>query len=368
MISGRLNVFQRLVRRWDKVHPYNAAQVLRIAGRPDLLALRRAWHATLAAMGLGPARVRGIEFEYEAVNGNAARYDVPLVPPGVSLEAHLTEALNAPFTDEPAGDALPLRPFVLDTPDEDSFYVGVVYTHWIADSASIRMLLREWFVRVYDPPAADERPAVIPTRGYWGLFGPHRTRWRLGEQFLALLRSASRFRRVRKIKYQGSRDYNMRFTLHRVPPGVLQQLLGVAKRAGVTLNDLFLAVMADVCDRFNPIRAIPHRQDLALGVIVDLRSRARQDMSPLDVHRADLRPPGPRERDVPALPQVHAAGRRHLQREFEPHVGRQVSPRADQGIHPRVADGADGAAGVHDHDARRRPALRAHLPVGALHG
>lgn len=278
MTGGRLNVFQRLVRQWDRVHPYNAAQVLRVAGRTDVLAIRRAWHAALSTLGLGPARVQGYDFRFEAVNGHASRYDVPVLPPGVTLEAHLSVAMNEPFT----GDEheLAFRPFIIeDAGDGESFYLGVVYQHWVADSASIRLLLREWFVRAYDPAVADDRPALIPRGGYWKIFGPHRMRWRLGEQFLGLFRSASRFRRVRKIRYQGSQDYNMHFRLHRVPRGVLTALLGVAKRTGVTLNDLFLSAMADVCDRFNPTRPIPHRQDLALGVIVDLRSRAKRDMS-----------------------------------------------------------------------------------------
>ena len=91
-----------------------------------------------------------------------------------------------------------LRPFIIE--EAGSFHMGVVYQHWLADSASIRMLLREWFVRVYDPAAACDAPAVIPRGGYWAHFGPTRARWRLGEQLLTLLRSASRFRRVRKLR------------------------------------------------------------------------------------------------------------------------------------------------------------------------
>src|SRR2546423_1858541 len=191
MTAARLNVFQRLVRQWDTVHPYNAAQILRLAGKPDLPAIRRAWHATLATLGLGPVRAYGPQFHFLAVNGDAAKYDVPLVPSGVPLHEHISAELNHPFDDD---KELPLRPFVLE--EKDHFYFGIIYQHWIADSSSIRFLLREWFTRVYDPSAASAAPAVIPRGGYWSNFGPHRMRWRLGEQFLTLLRSASRFRRV----------------------------------------------------------------------------------------------------------------------------------------------------------------------------
>jgi hypothetical protein len=274
MDSSRLNVFQRLVRQWDTVHPYNAAQVLRLAGKADLPRVRRAWHAALSTLGLGRVCVRGLDFRFEAVNGNTADFDVPVLPAGMALDEHLSDEMNRPFD---GAQDLPVRPFVLE--EEGCHYFGVVYQHWIADSASIRLLLREWFARVYDTATASDAPAIVPRGGYWAHFGPQRSRWRLGGQLLSLLRSASRFRRVRKIRTAGSADFSMRFAHHRLPAGLLQQLLGVARRNGVTLNDLFLTVIADVCDRFNPTRSIPRRKDLALGVIVDLRSRSRRDMS-----------------------------------------------------------------------------------------
>jgi NRPS condensation-like uncharacterized protein len=60
---------------------------------------------------------------------------------------------------------------------------------------------------------------------------------------------------------------------------LLERLLALAKEQSVTLNDIFLAAMATVCHRFNPIRNIPRRRDLALGIIVDLRPRTRRNMS-----------------------------------------------------------------------------------------
>src|SRR5689334_4429352 len=164
MNTARLNVFQRLVRQWDTVHPYNAAQVLRIAGKPDLLAIRRAWHATLSTLELGPVRVQGLDFHFEAVNGNASKFLVPVVPAGVSLEQHISEEMNHRFEDS---EELPLRPFVLQEGDGESFHFGIVYQHWIADSAAIRLLLREWFVRVYDPESATDAALVLPRGGYW---------------------------------------------------------------------------------------------------------------------------------------------------------------------------------------------------------
>ena len=274
MSSPRLNVFQRLVRQWDTVHPYNAAQVLRIRAVPDPLAIRRAWQRALASLGIGPVRVTGQCYRYEAVNGNAERFDVPVLAAGTCLHAHLSNEMNRAFGPE----ELPLRPFMLPLED-GSYYFGVVYHHWIADSASIRLVLREWFARAHDPAAAGDEPALIPLTGYWANFGPPKSRWRLSSQVLSLFRSASQFRGVRKLKTQNSADFDMRFLVRRLPAGTLPRLLAVARGNGVTVNDLFLAAIADVCNRFTPVRNIPRRKDLAIGTIVDLRARAKRDMS-----------------------------------------------------------------------------------------
>jgi hypothetical protein len=269
----RLNVFQRLVRNWDTVHPYNAAQIIHIDGAPDSEKIRDAWQATLAAMGLGPVHVEGHDYHFESVNGSASLYRLAMLDPDASLDQFVSEQMNQPF----AEGELPLRPFI--QPQNGSFYLGIVYQHWVADSASIQMLMREWFVRMYDPSSAQDRPARAAPGGYWRIFGPHRSRWRIGEQVLTLLRSYSRFRRVRKLRTLGSSDFAMHFSLHRAPEGLLPKLQHIAKEQNVTLNDLFLAAMATVCDRFNPVRNIPRRRDLALGMIVDLRRRTRRDMS-----------------------------------------------------------------------------------------
>ena len=82
-------------------------------------------------------------------HGEFVRYPLAVLGNRDSVAAHLTRELNRPFDrdDEP-----PFRPFMLTA--ADGMYLGVVYQHWIADSVSIRAVLREWFVRLFDPVAA----------------------------------------------------------------------------------------------------------------------------------------------------------------------------------------------------------------------
>ena len=86
----KLNAFQRIMRLWDQVHPYNAAQAFRLRGEPDFNRIDNAWRATLRAMGLGHAIVRGVEFCHMAFHNGDARASLQTPAPGTQLEMEVT--------------------------------------------------------------------------------------------------------------------------------------------------------------------------------------------------------------------------------------------------------------------------------------
>jgi hypothetical protein len=272
--SAPLNVFQRLLLQWDGLHPYNAGQILKIAGPPDVSRLSRAWEETLSELGLGLVRRSGRQFHHETLNGEMQRYPVRVLPAGTDLCSFVSEELNRPFDDEAEP---PFRPFVLD--ERGHHYAGVVYHHWVADSVSIRVLLREWFYRVFAPERARRTPLKHASDGYWSIFGPSRANWGIGGGVLSSARWSARNRRVARVEHPGYTDFSVRFSLHQLPGGILDPLLSFARRNGATLNDLFLAVVAEVCHRLAPVRQTERRTDLALGTIVDLRPYSKQDLS-----------------------------------------------------------------------------------------
>jgi hypothetical protein len=274
---GRLNLFQRLVRQWDAIHPYNAAQAIRIAGRADVPAIRMAWHDALGALGLGRAHVERDRFYFEHLNGQLPRDIVRHVSGGggETLESFLSRELNRRFDEH---DVCPFRPFVLDDGDGDH-YIGIVYHHWVADGVSIRELLRQWFLCQRDPDRARREPLRLAREGYWNLFGPHAGRWTLGDGVLSGLRWTSRFRRVRRMKRSDAEALSQAITIRRVEDGLIDCLRDVTRTAGVTLHDLLLAAAAEACDRHLPMHSHGPRHDLAMGAIVDLRPQARVDLS-----------------------------------------------------------------------------------------
>ncbi len=248
MMSSKINVFQRLARQWDQIHPYNAAQVLQLEGRPDPQRLTAAWHDALGGLGLGRVRVDGNSFHYECLNGELSHYGVKFLPAGSSLEEYISHELNRRF-DNPAEP--PFRPFVVE--EQGSYYAGVVYHHWVADSVSIRMVLREWFVRTFDPAKARRTPIRLAPHGYARFF-PLLEGTGMGRGLLTATQWASGLRRVRRVDMRNGTDMAVRFALRPLPLGWIHQLHDTARRRGVTLNDLFMAAIARVCEKYVPTK------------------------------------------------------------------------------------------------------------------
>ncbi len=254
MNRRKLNIFQKLTLQWDALHPYNAAQLMHLDGPANSSKAEEAWRSVLHELGLGISE------------------PISQCPPNTDLEAFLTDEMNRPF----AGEGSPFRPFIL--PAGNTHYLGVVYHHWVADSVSIRLLLREWFLRIYEPAKARRTPLTLATSGYWKLFGTDAAGWDLGRGLLDVFRWSSRLKRARRIESKSFPQLQTRFRLHRLPDGLAQQLVPLARAAGGTLNDFFLAAMAQACDQHVAAPPSKKRNDLALGVIVDLRSKAAAKM------------------------------------------------------------------------------------------
>jgi hypothetical protein len=312
---AKLNVFQRLTRQWDAIHPYNAAQAMKLAGAPDLERLSQTWHATLTELGLGQVRFAGESFRHEPLNGHWVVSHLIVPPFEASFDAFISDELNRPF----APNESPLRPFVIA--DGDAHWLGVVYHHWIADSASIRLLLREWFFRLHYPERARREPLRFPAGGYRDHVGPRAGGWNYFDAGLAAMRWGARMRKARRVEIREFDQYATHFSLHQLPDGLVQALLPVARSQGATLNDLFLGVVAQVCDELVPVKRTPRRADLALGSIVDLRSRATGELgdafglflgfTSVVVHSDDTR-------EFPRLLRTIAAQNAHLKRSAGP--------------------------------------------------
>jgi hypothetical protein len=242
---------------------------MRLRGQPEINAIDRAWAETVRELGVGPTRVVVKRFEDLGPPSETIQ-DVKMLDPITGdLAEQITRGLNRPFN--PNG-LDPFRPFVLKE-DQETYWAGVVYQHIVADSVSIRVLLREWFLRMFDPTKARRAPLKISKTGYWRRFGPERARWSVGGALLDTMRWSARMKYARRIEQREDfRGTETHFSLHHLPDGLADELVSVARANDVKLNDLFLTAMAQTCDRHVAAKPSKKRDKLALGTIVDLRA------------------------------------------------------------------------------------------------
>ena len=137
---GRLNAFQRVMRHWGELHPYNATHTYKIAGPLRLQSLEEAIAHTYTHNGLGLIEVLpdGLSYHYESDPNPAVEVLSAGEDAESSLEDHLSRELNRPF-ERPR--CQPLRFGVMEI-GPDAHYVTVTYDHWTADSVAARLILQ----------------------------------------------------------------------------------------------------------------------------------------------------------------------------------------------------------------------------------
>jgi len=261
----KLNAFQRIMRLWDAVHPYNAIQSFHLAQPFDRTRIEAAWRATLAGLHIGRVVVRGNAYAHIAPPPDDPRAAVHFVSAGTTLCDHLSAEMNMAF---PGDDSCPFRAFAITCPD-GSQVLGVTYHHWVADSVSIRWLLNEWFLQLHSP----RRPRAmrIAAHGLFKTFGPDVCKWRLDDAVFDMLRYRTRFCRARRID-RPMGDCAVALSLHHVPDDVITAIGRRARESRVTVNDALLSVISQTVDRCGASPRSGGRDELAVGTVVDLRA------------------------------------------------------------------------------------------------
>ena len=273
-MNAALNVFQRLFQTWEAVHPYNAAQVVRWRGQLSPARAAEGWEDALDAMGLGRVRVEKRKVFHESLNGELKRYPIRVLPDGADFQDFLSDELNRRFTDP---DEPPFRAFI--KPAGDSTWMGIVYRHWVADSVSIRLVLREWCERAYGVADESNGALHLAAPAYWELFGSRTGKVHVEHTLLDLWRAHQRFRSVLKVHSWGQEDYPVRVMLRDAPHGLIDSVRAYAKKQEITVGDVLLAALVDAAASFIPVQHRPTRRDLAVGNVVDLRPYASRDLS-----------------------------------------------------------------------------------------
>ncbi len=267
---GKFNIFQKTMLRWNSMHAYNAVHVVRVPQPLDLERLGRVIDTEMEQLGLTGLwidRRRGI-FEYR---GGPVRNELKEVPRSPTLHAAVEEEmetqLNTPFADH--GAVNPFRFFVIR--EEDSFCLGIVYFHVVAGAESIILLLKHF---VYKYAGKKEpvfsNPLNVYPEGYGKL-----TPWDRSlvlRKLSGLPSMAAGLRRSSKPRYGDFQDQSNGVSVFSLPSEDLQGLVRMGRAWGVTLNDLFLALLLKTLSPMASKRfSAKRRRQMTVGSIVNIR-------------------------------------------------------------------------------------------------
>jgi len=256
--------------QWNEVYPYNAVHVVRIPKPLEVNRVSQVVNSLLETCGLthlGIDRSKGT-FHY---HGGPVAHPIKVIEGkgdlGLALSSEIEGQLNAPFAD--AVTINPFRFFAL--PEKNCFYLGLVYLHPISGAESIVFLLKS-IVNIY-MGKADVNDHLCPNLypgGYLGLFKI--TLKSLLGWLCTLPSLISDLRSSFRVSYKDAGDHTIGFSLFSVDQDQFLALARVAKLWGVTLNDIFLALLLKSLSPFAMDRmSSPRRRRISIASIVNIR-------------------------------------------------------------------------------------------------
>jgi NRPS condensation-like uncharacterized protein len=263
----KLNSFQKLMKSWTALGPYNAAQAMCISGIPDVGRWRSAIHTTIKSVGLGSPRITGDSVEFESVA------EIKLRIAGQNLATEIEHEINLPF----ASGEIPLR-FTLVT-ETDRYWLLVVYDHWLADSWSIRQLMHMFSAHY---AGAGGAPNLRTTTMDFHSTFRRRLGWMPGlTGVTTAMRQYSRHKHVWRLYISDRMNFSIRILIRPFPDGLIERLAAKAKKHNCTINDLFLAAAAAALGRHILTRYDIRqgrwpfiKSGMGMGTIVDVRAQA----------------------------------------------------------------------------------------------
>ena len=217
-----------------------------------------------------------LTFRHPEVAGGARAGQFVMIRANTVSDPILRRPFSIMSVDPREGAFTPFRFFAID--GRTTFQFGLAYDHFIAGGDSIAVLL-EKLVAGYGPCAAESGAPWTPRRyprTYSRLFLRD-----LGYTVRGLARlpsMAASCRRSCRAPCRTDRAATNAFLSFRVPPAELAALLRTAKDWGVTLNDVFLAMLLQALAPVVPRRTgSDTRTELGVASIVNLRGEFESD-------------------------------------------------------------------------------------------
>lgn len=246
-----MNAFQKLMRCWTALAPYNAVQAIEIDGIAELAQWRTATEKVVAELT-----------RQKLIPPFRSPESIEYVADGASCPDIIMRQINTPFTE----GGSPIRLCLVQNPR--SFHLIVTYDHWIADSWSIRELMRCIYFQAC-------RNSFV-TEFVSGAGVEEKNRWI--QSCSQCLRQYLRHRRAARLNFSDPLDFTTGLALVTLESDLIFKVKETARRKKVSVHDIFVTIIANLLgdltqkDRYKP-RRFGHgaRDRVAIGSIVDIR-------------------------------------------------------------------------------------------------
>jgi NRPS condensation-like uncharacterized protein len=268
-MQGRINSMQKSMLQWNDMHPYSAVHVVQLPGMLEATRLQACIDRTVTRHGLNCLQLNGDRSTFEFVSG-AANNQVRTIDdaenPRCALVAEIERQLNLPF--EHTRQFSPFR--FLVAPANDSFFLGLVYFHAVADAESVFLLLREMVSCYFEDNANGS------ANGF-DLYPESRARLRhhsvvVARKFLSLPVQTLNLRRSHRAPCRDANNMANGFAFFSLESKELRQVVTAAKSWNITVNDLLMALLMKSLSPLLTERAqARRRRKISLGCIVNLR-------------------------------------------------------------------------------------------------
>jgi len=269
-MKDKLHIFQRTMLLWNRIHPYNAVHVIRIPQPLDLPRLKNIiqkqleiYHLTGLALDKKQKR-----FSYK---GGAVAVNVKIIEEqnkiSAALDNEIAIQLNTSF---PTDNVItPFRFFVVR--EGSFFYLGLVYLHFVSSADSIVYLLQSIFNKYMNKNSAD----IALSLQHYYLNLRHiltfNMRYLIG-WLLTLPSYIADVRRSFRPSYPDIDNHHISFSHFSIEPPQFRALVKASKRWGVTLNDIFLALLLLSISPFASNRLTsPRRKKISVASVVNIR-------------------------------------------------------------------------------------------------
>jgi hypothetical protein len=262
-MPGKFNTFQRVMLQWNELNPYNAVNVVRISCALDFERLQKAINGTLQACGLTGLTLnrKNGNFHY---HGAAVRCEIKIIAAGESsLSVEIERQVNTAFPAEENFN--PFRFFV--APEQNSFTLGLIYFHAIADDGAVMILLKD-IVDAYFGKNSSSPPELYPPR-HDQLLQHHPIL--LARKLATIPSLVGDMRNSSRPHCRDSHNLENGFEFFSLKPETLKSLLKTSKSWDVKLNDLFLAILLK---SFSPLADAQsaRRKKISIGCVVNTRN------------------------------------------------------------------------------------------------